>query len=49
MGRHEGEAMGRQTDLVLDASLQKHKKLLQKVGQGVLLNIWSEVIKGAKK
>ena len=25
MGRHEGEAMGRQTDLVLDASLPKHK------------------------
>ena len=24
-GRHEGEAMGRQTDLVLDASLPKHK------------------------
>ena len=23
--RHEGEAMGRQTDLVLDASLPKHK------------------------
>ena len=25
MGRHEAEAMGRQTDLVLDASLSKHK------------------------
>ena len=25
MGRHEGEAMGRQKDLVLDASLPKHK------------------------
>ena len=25
MGRHEAEAMGRQTDLVLDASLPKHK------------------------
>ena len=27
MGRHEAEAMGRQTDLVLDASLPKHKNL----------------------
>ena len=26
MGRHEAEAMGRQTDLVLDALLPKHKK-----------------------
>ena len=25
MSKHEGEAMGRQTDLVLDASLPKHK------------------------
>ena len=25
-GRHEGEAMGRPTDLVLDASWPKHKK-----------------------
>ena len=25
--RHEGEAMGRQTDLVLDASLPKHKNV----------------------
>ena len=28
MGRHEGEAMGRETDLVLDASLLKHKNLV---------------------
>ena len=27
MGRHEAEAMGRQTDLVLDASLPKHKNI----------------------
>ena len=27
MGRHVGAAMGRHTDLVLDASLPKHKKL----------------------
>ena len=26
MGRHEAVAMGRHTDLVLDASLPKHKK-----------------------
>ena len=26
MGRHEAVAMGRPTDLVLDASLPKHKK-----------------------
>ena len=29
MGRHEGAAMGRQTDLVLNASLPKHKNPFQ--------------------
>ena len=43
MGRHEAEAMGRQTDLVLDASLPKHNKFgsVDLFGTFILVNwVW---------
>ena len=46
MGRHEGEAMGRPTDLVLDASLPKHKNI-QKILS--LRMIWKKHFRVKKK